>query len=374
MQGGGSSSTYRGVQLWHPTDEPIEPPEEAADYLRSEVVSDVCIGVLNVASFAKHIQMVAETDCDVVIIPESRLVDDEEADVRHKMEVLGYSMLTLNARKINGVVQAEGIVIIARRPLRLIELALPETLETWKNKRRFLAAQIVLPGGVGPIAAYYGHAGARWSHHDDSSVSGLMQAVADWKISKNIRSCILAGDFNAAPGEIGYEAALATGVWQDVQFLFAEQRLPTFVSHAGSSIIDHVLADDVALAHCVGAATEEDSYVQHRLTWAKFLFPSTTAVLQPSLPVFEISACKPRPEEKCINWSWHFHESELAAAYKDRDVERAWTAWCVRWEEASPMAFTTRWATSQKSTSGTGHFALSDYRKIPSCESTTWWC
>ena len=157
--------------------------------------------------------------------------------------------------------------------------------------------------------------------------------LAEWKVQHNIRACLFAGDFNSGPGEAAFEAALATGVWQDLLAEGEQSRAPTFVSHAGISTIDHIMGDDGIVAQCVVHGTEEDSFVQHRLVWTMHRVESTHTVRQPVLPCFHAEACKRRPEELCSNWCWGYHESALEQAYRHRNVEAAWEAWSHRWKE-----------------------------------------
>ena len=97
IQGGGKSSCG-GAQVWHPEEESPEMPELAADYVDHQIVSEIKVGVLNFASLVKHVKLVEQCECDVLVVPEARGTSDLEPDLRHKLEVMGFSCVCLHAR------------------------------------------------------------------------------------------------------------------------------------------------------------------------------------------------------------------------------------------------------------------------------------
>ena len=291
--------------------------EEQADVLQYEAFDELKVGCINYASLPKFAKHIPECECDILVVPESRLTQDDCCSMTVKCETMGFSMIAAVARVEEGRPKAEGISILARRPLRVIELAIPDELQEWHQQGRLLIGQIIVPGGAGlTIVAWYAHAGHRWHREQEQSHLDCVEALSRWKVAKNIRRCILAGDLNSGPGDTIYESCMASSLWFDPHATQDTQRPPTFVSMAGTSVIDHVLCDQELITLCSKAETAEGSPVQHRLVSVSVRIPCQEDILQPCLPRFEPLACKPCPTESTPGWTWDYGEWELELAVR----------------------------------------------------------
>ena len=289
---------------------------------------------INLNSLYQHIDEIAHWTADVVIVSETRITSFDEQFVRRAAEVQGYSLSTrAYAPSHERRPSAAGVAILVKQPFRLQQVALPDSLMAWVQKGRLDIIQVLCPGDAAVIVAgHYVYADWRQNHQHFQDELALIADLQAWQFEENITGFVVGGDLNSQPGEPIYEALAANLCWQDALSLVEHHRAPTFVNQNGSSVIDHLFADNLVCSHIIDAGTEDTSVVQHRAIWIEVQIDATTSILQPRQPVHHPSMCVPLPDESSAQWKWTLLQDEVYLEASRGDVERSWEMWTTRWE------------------------------------------
>ena len=304
----------------------------------------VSIGTANISSLHRQSHCIADIQCAVLLLQETRITDENQSAMRAIVRQYGWDALWGH-----GVSSAHvgGVAVLVRPGHSALQIT-PATAKGAAafSADRLMIASVALNRGKGVLYVInvYGHSGGdREAEREELISTAFREAAALGDVA-----IAIGGDWNTEPQNSAVIGrALGSKVWRDVGAAAGVGNTPTFVAPQGSSRIDYWLVNSRAASLVGGVSVVQDSAIPGHKPVVMQL--STSCVRQnvtQNIRTVREQTHGPAPKQKMVEdyaaTAQREHSSEWISYVLEEDVEAMWTLWCRIAEKVSNFALCKR--------------------------------